>query len=98
MYMYGGMFHPWFGFWGLGWPIMAAIAIIPFWRMCTRVGLSPWLSLLLIVPIANVIFVYYLAFTDWPALRGGAGPGAGAMGGPGNPPPGPASGPAPPDR
>ncbi len=70
MYMYNGFYHGGFGFWGLGWPIMAAIAIIPFWRICSRVGLSPWLSLLLLVPLANLIFVYYLAFADWPSQRG----------------------------
>lgn len=74
MYPYYGFYHHGFmGFWGLGWPIVAAIAIIPFWRICTRVGISPWLSLLLIVPVANLIFIYYLAFSDWPAVGGGAG-------------------------
>ncbi len=73
MYMFGG-FHPmWFGFWGLGWPVMALIAVIPFWRISARVGLSPWLSLLIVVPLANLIFIYYLAFGDWPAVRGGTG-------------------------
>ena len=75
MYTHHGMF----GFWGFGW-VLAIIAIIPFWRICTRVGLSPWLSLLLIIPLVNLIFIYYLAFTDWPALGGGGGfgtPGAG---------------------
>ena len=90
--MFGG-FHPmWFGFWGLGWPVMALIAVIPFWRICTRAGLSPWLSLLIIVPLANLIFIYYLAFTDWPAGRGGAGPGFGS--GTGAVPPGPGPGPS----
>ncbi len=100
MYMYGGFFHPWFGFWGLGWPIVAAIVIIPFWRICTRVGLSPWLSLLLIVPIANLVFVYVLAFGEWPALRGGTGPGMGTGGRPPfpPPPPPPGSGPSAPGR
>lgn len=93
MYMYNGFYHGGFGFWGLGWPIMAAIAIIPFWRICTRVGLSPWLSLLLVVPLANLIFVYYLAFTDWPAERGPMNPGGGGF-----TPPGSASGPTAPGR
>ena len=100
MYMSYGFFHPWMlGFWGLGCPIMAAIAIIPFWRICTRVGLSPWLSLLLVVPLANLIFVYFLAFGEWPAWRGRAGPGApGTPNAPGFPPPGSGSGPTAPGR
>lgn len=78
MYHYGFWgFHGLWGFpgiWGFGW-IAAIIAIIPFWKICTRVGISPWVSLLWLVPVVGLIFVYYLAFTDWPAVRGGAGPG-----------------------
>lgn len=91
MYHFGLWGFPGFwgfpGMWGFGW-IAAVIAIIPFWKICTRVGLSPWLSLLLIVPLANLIFVYYLAFTQWPAF----GPNPGAVGGMGYPP-GPGTGP-----
>ena len=77
------------GFWGFGW-IAAIIAIIPFWKICTRVGHSPWLSLLLIVPLANLIFVYWLAFSQWPAARGGPGAmGAGFPPGAGSGPTGP---------
>jgi len=82
------MYHGYYGFHGL-WLIGAIIAIIPFWRICDRVGLSPWLSLLLLVPLANIIFVYYVAFAEWPAHRGSTGgtggmpPGFGPTTGPG---------------
>lgn len=83
------MYHGFYGFHGL-WLIGTIIVIIPFWRICDRVGLSPWLSLLLIVPLANIIFVYYVAFAEWPSQRGSAGgtppgfgPGTGAGTGPG---------------
>ena len=69
------------GFWGFSW-LAAIVAIIPFWKICTRVGLSPWLSLLLIVPLVNLIFLYWLAFSAWPIERGGSG----AAGGGGFPP------------
>ena len=92
MFMYHGFYPGWFGFWGFGWPlVMVAIAVIPFWRICTRVGLSPWLSLLIIVPLANLVFLYVLAFGQWPgpcdtgAGRAGSPP---AGGGPGAPTPG----------
>jgi hypothetical protein len=55
---------------GLPWLIAAAVIVVPFWRICARVGHSPWLSLLLLVPLVNVIFVYYLAFGQWPLERG----------------------------
>jgi hypothetical protein len=40
---------------------------VPFWRICSRVGHSPWLSLLILEPLINLIFVYWLAFAEWPA-------------------------------
>ena len=66
------MYHGFLGY-GFFWPIAAIIAIIPFWRICDRVGLSPWLSLLLLIPLANIIFIYYVAFAEWPSQRGSAG-------------------------
>ena len=52
------------------WLIGAIIMIIPFWRICQRVGWSPWLSLLWAIPLVGVIFVYILAFSDWPSQKG----------------------------
>jgi hypothetical protein len=51
------------------WLVAAVIGIIPFWRICTRIGWSPWLSLLIVVPLANLIFIYMLAFSDWPLQK-----------------------------
>lgn len=51
---------------GAAWLIFAVIAVLPFWRICSRVGHSPWLSLLMLVPLINIIFIYYLAFSEWP--------------------------------
>jgi len=31
--------------------------------------LSPALSLLMLVPLVNIIMPFFLAFADWPALR-----------------------------
>jgi len=65
--------------WGLTWLIFAAIAVVPFWRICNRIGLSPWLSLLILVPIANVIFIYYVAFGEWPSQKKAPGAPGGAV-------------------
>jgi hypothetical protein len=54
---------------GFIWLIGAVLVVIPFWRICARVGHSPWLSLLMLVPIANILFLYYLAFGEWPSGR-----------------------------
>ena len=66
------MHHGFYGFHAF-WLIGTILVIIPFWRLCARVGLSPWLSLLLFIPLANIIFVYYLAFAEWPSQRGSSG-------------------------
>jgi heme/copper-type cytochrome/quinol oxidase subunit 4 len=45
------------------------LTIIPFWKICDRAGLPPALSLLMLVPIVNIILPFYIAFTNWPATR-----------------------------
>ncbi len=47
--------------------IMMAIVVVPFWRICVKAGYSGWLSLLVLVPLANLIFLYFLAFSSWPS-------------------------------
>jgi hypothetical protein len=41
----------------------------PMARICQRAGFSPWLGLLAIVPIANVVLLWFLALTGWPAFN-----------------------------
>jgi hypothetical protein len=49
--------------------VAGAICALPFWFICKKAGLSPWLSLLMLVPLGNVVLPFLLAFIDWPALR-----------------------------
>jgi hypothetical protein len=51
--------------------IAAAIVIIPFWKIYTKPGFSKWLSLLMTVPLINLIVPYVVAFSPWPAQRQG---------------------------
>ncbi len=52
------------------WLIVAAVfLVIPAWRIVKRVGMNPALSLLLLVPLANVICLWIFAFSEWPALK-----------------------------
>ena len=57
------------------WLVGAIVVIIPFWRLCQRAGYSPWLSLLMALPLVNLIFLYVLAFSNWPSQRGTVAPG-----------------------
>jgi hypothetical protein len=42
----------------------------PAGRICRRIGFSPYLGILAIVPVANVAFLLYVAFANWPAVPG----------------------------
>ena len=64
-YGYGGL-----GF--LGALVLGAIVVVPFWRICVRLGYAGPLSLLVLVPLANVVFLYFLAFAEWPSNSGRA--------------------------
>jgi len=50
--------------------ILAVIAVVPFWRISQRAGYSGWLSLLILVPLVNLAYVYFLAFAPWPSQQG----------------------------
>jgi hypothetical protein len=45
--------------------IFLAIIIVPFWFICKKAGFSPWLALLNIVPMGNLVLIYVLAFAQW---------------------------------
>ena len=49
--------------------IFAALIILPFWFIFSKAGFPRWLSLLMAVPIVNVIMLYVFAFSDWPSLQ-----------------------------
>jgi hypothetical protein len=47
----------------------ALLTVIPFWKICTKAGFPGPLALLMLVPVANIVLPFYIAFADWPALR-----------------------------
>ena len=49
--------------------ILALVAVLPFWFICKKAGLSPWLACLMIVPFGAVVLPFILAFIDWPSLK-----------------------------
>ena len=59
-----------FGF-GLFWMLLgSAFVVLPVWQICVKAGYSGWLSLLALIPVANIVFLYFLGFSGWPSLRG----------------------------
>ena len=46
--------------------LVALVAVIvPTWFICKKAGFSPWLSLLVILPLGGVVLLYVLAFAEW---------------------------------
>lgn len=50
--------------------LIGVLVVIPYWKIWQRTGHSGAWGLLMLVPIANLISLWVLAFKDWPALRG----------------------------
>ena len=48
----------------------ALLTVIPFWKICTKAGFPGPLALLMLVPVANIVLPFYIAFAEWPALKG----------------------------
>ncbi len=42
--------------------------VFPFWMVSTKAGFPGWFSLAVFVPVLNIVFFYYLAFAEWPAI------------------------------
>ena len=56
------LFLMFFGFFGL---MISIIVIIPYWFIFKKAGFSPFLALLMLVPIINFFMLYFLAFARW---------------------------------
>ena len=46
------------------------IVVIPYWQIFKKAGFSPLLSILVLVPIANLVILYFVAFSDWKPASG----------------------------
>jgi len=49
--------------------IAVAIKALIFCKIFSKAGYSWALGLLILVPIANIIMAFYLAFADWPVQK-----------------------------
>jgi hypothetical protein len=45
--------------------VLLVIVIIPYWQIFKKAGFAPALSLLMMIPLVNLIMLYVLAFSDW---------------------------------
>jgi hypothetical protein len=51
-----------FGFFGF---LISIIVLIPWWFIFKKAGFSPFLALLMFLPLINIIMLYFLAFARW---------------------------------
>ncbi len=66
-HMMGGGMHAFGAVWMI---VIGFVLVIPFWRLSSRLGYPGALSLLILIPLVNLGFVYFLAFASWPRLGG----------------------------
>ncbi|SMB86073.1 hypothetical protein SAMN00017405_1111 [Desulfonispora thiosulfatigenes DSM 11270] len=45
------------------------LLVWPFWKVFSKAGFPGRLSLLIVIPIVNLIMLFYLAFAQWPIHR-----------------------------
>ena len=45
------------------------VVVVPFWMIFSKAGFPGWMSLTQLIPIVNVVALFYLAFAEWPAHR-----------------------------
>jgi len=44
------------------------IVVFPAGRICRRLGFPTWLGILAVLPIVNVLLLWYVAMAPWPSL------------------------------
>jgi len=58
----------WAGHW-LWMLALASVVVIPVWRICQRTGYPGWMGILILIPVVNIFFLYFMAFSEWPAVE-----------------------------
>ena len=50
------------GFFGA---LISIVVLIPYWFIFKKAGFSPFLALLMFLPLINIAMLYFLAFSRW---------------------------------
>jgi hypothetical protein len=49
--------------------LLTVLLVWPMWRICTKAGFPGPLGLMAVIPVLNLVLLFFLAFAEWPALR-----------------------------
>jgi hypothetical protein len=47
--------------------VMVAVILYPIGRILKRIGMSPFWSVVALIPLGNLVGLWVLAFVDWPS-------------------------------
>lgn len=54
----------------LVWVALAVVAILlPACRVCIKAGYPSWVGIVAMVPVLNVLLLWFFAFSQWPLER-----------------------------
>jgi hypothetical protein len=48
---------------------LLVLYFVPLVKIVRKAGYRGWWSLMVLIPLVNIIMLYVFAFSDWPALR-----------------------------
>lgn len=46
--------------------LVVAVTIVPYVKILQKAGFSRWLVFFWLIPLVNIIFLWWFAFTEWP--------------------------------
>ena len=49
--------------------MMALIGVVPFYQIFKKAGYQGFFAVLMLIPLINLIMLFFLAFSDWPVLK-----------------------------
>ena len=49
--------------------IAVVVTVLIYYFIFKRTGMNPWLSLVMLIPIGNLVMLLVLAFSEWPIER-----------------------------
>ena len=49
--------------------LLAIVVGVSWYRIAGKAGFNPWLGLLMLVPLVNIAFLLWFAFSDWPVQQ-----------------------------